>query len=71
MRFPVGDWLRKIVNPKSWLGKILGVTKGHSVSVGGHDIGLSEGHGPGISKPGESRFDRTPSRPRPSIRPGR
>lgn len=63
MRIPLGDFLRKIVKPTSWLGKILGITKGHTVSVGGHDIGLSQGHG--AAKPGESRFDSTPHQPGP------
>jgi len=65
MRIPLGDWLRKIVNPKSWLGKILGISKGHTVSVGGHDIGLSEGHG----LPTGGVFN-TPSKPKPHIGPG-
>lgn len=66
MRIPLGDWLRKIVNPKSWLGKILGISKGHTVSVGGHDIGLSEGHGP----TGAGGPFNTPSKPKPHIGPG-
>lgn len=69
MRIPLGDWLRKIVNPKSWFGKILGITKGHTVRLGDHDIGLNEGHG--ISRPGESHLDRTPSKPKPHFGPGR
>jgi len=66
MGFPLGDIIRKL-KIGCWIGKIFGHTKG--ISLGGID--LSEGHGPNISKPGESEFDRTPSRPRPSIRPGR
>ena len=62
MGFPLGDIIRKL-GIGGWIGKIFSRTKG--VSIG--NIDLSEGHGPGISKPGESEFDRTPSRPRPSI----
>ncbi len=63
MRLPIGDWLRSIVKPNSWLGRILKLTKGKSVTVRGVEIGLSEGQG--VAKPGESRLDRNPSRPTP------
>ena len=67
MGFPLGDIIRKL-GIGGWIGKIFSRTKG--ISIG--NINLSEGHGgTHISKPGESKFDRTPSKPRPSIRPGR
>lgn len=59
MRFPLGDIIRAIASPKSWLGKIFSRTKG--ISIG--NISLNEGAGP--AKPGESKFDRTPRRPAP------
>ena len=65
MKFPLGDIIRAIVSPKSWLGKIFSRTKG--ISVG--DIALNEGAGP--AKAGESRFDSTPHRPAPPRTGGR
>ena len=56
MRFPLGDILRTIVNPKSWLGKILKITKGSKVTLGDHDILLN-------TRPGETRLDRKPHVP--------
>jgi hypothetical protein len=69
MKIPLGDFLRKIVNPKSWLGAILRITKGSRISIGDHDIHLNEGAGP--ARRGESRFDRKPHRPAPPRTGGR
>jgi hypothetical protein len=66
MKIPLGDILRSIFKG-GWIRKILDATRGRTVSIGEHDIGLNEGHGP--SKPGESPFDRRPHRPSPR-RPG-
>ncbi len=62
MRIPLGDWLRKIVNPNSWLGRVLRLTKGESVTFRGLEIGLDENPTIG-SRPG-ARFEK-PSRPKP------
>lgn len=63
MAFPLGAIIRKWW-PTSWLARnIFSRTKG--VTIG--NISLDEGHG--ISKPGESRFDREPHRPGPTIGP--
>jgi len=62
----VGDFLRSIVAPHTFLGKILQWTKGISIRRGKTTIHLNEDHGP--AKPGESRFDRTPHRPGPGPR---
>ena len=63
MKIPLGDFLRAIVPKKSWFGWVLKLTKGSRISIGEHEIHLNEGAGP--AKPGESKFDRTPSRPAP------
>jgi hypothetical protein len=45
---PVGDILRAIVKPGSWLGRLLSKTKGIKITTpGGTDILLDEGHGYG------------------------
>ncbi len=60
---PLGDVIRNWW-PNSWLARnIFSRTKG--ISIG--NIALNEGHG--ISKPGESKFDKTPSKPTPHIGP--
>lgn len=62
MKFPLGDILRLIVKPASFLGRILSKTKGVSVKVGGHEIGLDQGHGPS-SGPLERPHQPGPPRP--------
>jgi len=63
MRLPLGDIIRALAKPGSWLGRIFSKTKGISIDLGDHEIKLNEGAGP--AKPGESRFDSTPHRPAP------
>ena len=63
MKIPLGDILRAFFS-WGWLKK----TKGITLELDGHEIQLNEGHG--ISRPGESKFDRTPSRPKPRFGPG-
>lgn len=63
MKFPLGDLIRSFFGPETTLGRIFRRTKG--ISLG--DIALDTRHG--ISRPGESKFDRTPSRPKPPIGP--
>jgi len=51
MKIPLGAVLRRIVRPDSWLGRILGLTQGTSIKVGGHDILLSEDQRGGATAP--------------------
>lgn len=64
MRFPLGDIIRAL-NPKGWLGWIFSKTKGISIKAGDHEILLDKDHG--ISKPGESKFDKKPHQPGPTL----
>jgi hypothetical protein len=66
MDFPIGDIFRAF-NPKGWLKKILDITKGWKIKAGDHTILLDENQGP--AKPGESKFDRIPSKPKPPFDP--
>jgi hypothetical protein len=69
MKFPLGDIIRAIAKPGSWLARIFGKTKGISIDLGDHEIKLNEGAGP--SRAGESRFDSKPHRPAPPRLGGR
>lgn len=64
MGIPLGDWLRSIINPNSWLGRILGLTKGLSVTVGRTQIDLDQK--PGALPAGGAPLDSTPHAPGPS-----
>lgn len=68
MNIPLGDFLRKVVNPKSWLGVILSLTKGIGIKVGDNTILLNQKDGVGNTLPGQTPLDSTPHRPGP---PGR
>lgn len=46
MRFPLGDLVRAIAKPGSWLARVFSWTRGISVKVGDHEIGLDQNHGP-------------------------
>ena len=47
MKFPLGDLVRALAKPGSWLARIFGWTKGITVRVGGHDVALDENHSMG------------------------
>lgn len=47
MRFPLGDLIRAIAKPGSWLARIFKHTKGISIKVGGHEVALDEDHSMG------------------------
>lgn len=64
MKIRLGDFFRAL-----WPGSWFKHTKGISINLGDHEIHLNEGHG--ISKSGESKFDKMPSRPKPHLGPGR
>ena len=63
MKIPLGDIVRALAKPGSWLAKAFGRTKGISIELGDHEIKLNEGARP--AKRGTSTLDRNPSRPAP------
>lgn len=75
MRFPLGDIIRALAKPGSWLARIFSKTKGISIGVGGHEVALDREHGfnegAGPARPGESSLDSRPHRPAPPRPPGR
>jgi hypothetical protein len=60
VKIPLGDIIRAIAKPGSWLAKIFSRTKGVSLGIGGHEVQLDERHG--VPGSGESPLDR-PHRP--------
>jgi hypothetical protein len=65
MNLPLGDFLRRIVNPKSWLGVILSLTRGIGIKVGDNTILLDRKDGVGNTLPGQTKLDSKPHQPGP------
>ena len=47
MKFPLGDLVRALAKPGSWLARIFKHTKGISVKVNDYEIALDEEHSMG------------------------